>query len=217
MKIDFIIPTYNEEKNINNIICEIRKHSQGRIIVIDDFSNDNTFAKIPDDNNIIKIRNVMNYGKGYSIKKGLYYANGDFIALIDGDMVGIVNHISNALDIISDYDCVIFSPPIKSGGLGLLRKFAHSIVLRETGQSIPWCISGMRIIKKTIIENIKDKLDDRFAFEVSMTIELIKNNYKVNNIQVDFEHRLTGGDIRGYYHRGKQFGDIYKYYQRLRK
>lgn len=217
MNINYIIPAYNEEKNIINIINEIRKYSAGKIIVIDDFSNDNTFARIPDGDNIIKIRNAMNYGKGYSIKKGLYYADGDFIALIDGDVSGIAEHINNSLEMIPQYDCIIFSPPIKSGGIGLLRKFAHDVVQKETGQSIPWCISGMRIVKKTIIEDIKDKLDDKFAFEVSMTIELINNNYKVNNIVADFEHRLTDSDFKGYCHRGKQFGDIYKYYQRLRK
>lgn len=217
MNMDFIIPAYNEERNIANIISEIRTHFKGKIIVVDDFSDDNTFEKIPDGDNIIKIRNDMNYGKGYSIKRGLYYADGELIVLIDGDMRGVANHINSSLDKISDYDCVIFSPIIKSGGIGLLRKFAHNVVFKETGLSIPWCISGMRIIKKTILDNIKDKLDDRFAFEISMTIELIKNNYKVNNIEVDFEHRLTGGDIRGYYHRGKQFGDIYSYYHRSRK
>lgn len=217
MNINYIIPAYNEEKNITNIISEIREHSQGKIIVIDDYSSDNTFGRIPDGDNIVKIRNSMNFGKGYSIKKGLYYADGDLIALIDGDVKGIAKHIENYLDVIHEYDCVIFSPPVKSGGIGILRRFAHRVVLKETGLSIPWCISGMRIIKKAIIEDIKEKLDDRFAFEVSMTIELIKNKYRVNNILADFEHRLTGGDFRGYYHRGKQFGDIYKYYHRLRK
>jgi glycosyltransferase involved in cell wall biosynthesis len=217
MNIDFIIPAYNEEKNIANIVREIREYSQGKIIIVDDSSKDNTFARIPDGDNIIKIKNIFNYGKGYSIKKGLYYSDGDFIALIDGDSRGIIRHVSSAIDIISDYDCVIFSPPIKGGGLGILRRFAHDVVFRETGQSIPWCINGLRIIKKSIIENIKDKLDDRFAFEVSMTIELIKNSYKVSNLQVEFEHRYTGKDIKGYLHRGKQFEDIYRYYHGLRK
>lgn len=217
MNINFIIPAYNEEKNINSIISEIRKYSQGKIIVIDDFSRDNTFVRIPEEDNIVKIRNIMNYGKGYSIKKGLYYADGDLIALIDGDTKGIIKHIINSLDMVDQYDCVIFSPPVKSGGIGLLRRFAHYVVLKETGESIPWCISGMRIIKKRVIDNLKDKLDDKFAFEVSMTIELIKNNYEVKNIEVDFEHRLTGSDLKGYYHRGKQFGDIYRYYYSLRK
>lgn len=217
MNINFIIPVYNEEKNINNLIGEIRKNFQNKIIVIDDFSSDNTFVRIPEGDNIVKIRNIMNYGKGYSIKKGLYYADGDLIALIDGDAKGIIKHINSSLDTIDLYDCIILSPPVKSGGIGLLRKFAHNVVLKETGVSIPWCISGMRIIKKRVIDDLKDKLDDKFGFEVSMTIELIKNNYKVNNIEVDFKHRLTGGDFKGYYHRGKQFGDIYRYYHSLRK
>lgn len=217
MNMDFIIPAYNEEKNIFNIINEIRRFSKGRIIVVDDFSDDNTFARIPDGDNIIKIRNGMNSGKGYSIKRALYYANGDFIALLDGDMTGIIPHINSSISMIPEFDCVIYSPSIKSGGRGILRKYAHNVVLKETGLSIPWCISGMRIIKKSILENIKDKLDDRFAFEVSMTIELVRNNYKINNIEADFTHRTTGRDIRGYIHRGRQFQDVYKYYHGLRK
>lgn len=212
---DFIIPAYNEEDNIANIIFEIRKHFQGKVIVVDDFSRDNTYNKIPECEGIIKIRNDMNYGKGYSIKKGLSYAYGDFIALIDGDMSGIAGHISSSLKELYQYDCTVFSPPIKGGGIGLLRRFAHNVVLRETGLSIPWCLSGMRIIKRSVFESIMDKLDDRFAFETSMTIELIKNNYRVNNIIVEFEHRLTGRDIIGFYHRGRQFGDIYKYYLKI--
>lgn len=214
---NFIIPAYNEEKNISNIISEIRRHSKGKIIVIDDCSSDNTFSRIPKDENIVKVKNALNYGKGYSIKKGLNYADGDLVALIDGDVKGIIKHINNSMDIIRQYDCVIFTPPVKSGGIGILRRFARNVVLKETGLNIPWCISGIRIIKRSVIEDLKDKLDDKFAFEVSMTIELIKNNYNVNNIEVDFEHRLTGGDFKGYCHRGKQFGDIYMYYHRLRK
>lgn len=217
MNIDFIIPAYNEEDNIRNIIKEIREYSRGKIIVVDDSSNDNTFERIPNDENIIKIRNRMNYGKGYSVKRGLHFADGERVALIDGDMLGAIKHINSSQDDISNYDCVIFSPPIKSGGIGLLRKFAHNVVLNETGISIPWCISGMRVVKRVVIESMREKLDNRFAFEVSMTIELLKNNYRVNNIQVDFEHRLSGRDIKGYYHRGKQFRDIYRYYHGLRK
>lgn len=217
MKIDFIIPAYNEEKNIENIIFEIREYFQGRIIVVDDFSSDNTFIKIPDGEGIIKIKNDRNYGKGYSIKRGLIYAEGAFIVLIDGDMRGIVKQINDSLEMITDYDCIIISPSIKAGGLGFLRKFAQKIVFNETGLCIPWSLSGLRIIKKTVFENIKDRLDNRFAFEVSMTIGLINNNYRIKNVTADFEHRLTGRNIKGYYHRGKQFCDIYKYYQKLRK
>lgn len=212
---DFIIPAYNEEDNIANIISEIREYFQGRVIVVDDYSSDETYNKIPEGEGIIKIRNDMNCGKGYSIKKGLCYVSGDFISLIDGDMRGVAGHIRGSLNELYNYDCTVFSPPIKSGGIGLLRRFAQNVVLRETGLCIPWCLSGMRIIKKSVFENIMDKLDDRFAFETSMTIELIKNKYSVNNIIVEFDHRLTGRDVKGFYHRGRQFGDIYKYYHKI--
>lgn len=214
--LDFIIPAFNEEKNIENLIREIRSFSEDRIIVVDDASRDKTYEKIPLDNNIIKLRNFINCGKGFSIKKALNYVEADYVCIVDGDIIGITKHIFNYLSLKDKYDCLIFTPDIKKGGFGLFRRYTNYVVYKRTSINAPWCISGVRMIKKDVIMAIKDRLDDRFAFEVSMTIELLKNKYKICNVYADFNHRVTGRDVRGFFHRGIQFYDVLMYNLKLR-
>lgn len=216
-KLNFIIPAYNEAENISNVVYEIRKCFKDRIIIVDDGSKDNTYNLIPDDNNLIKIRNNKNMGKGFSIKKALQSTECDYVCFIDADVEGIAIHIERIVPILEEYDCIIFSPQIKGGGFGILRRYAQYIVYEMTGKSSSWCISGMRIIKKEIIENIKNKLDDRFGFEVSMTVEILKSNYRFLNIEADFNHRVTKRNFSGFYHRCLQFIDLLRYRLRVGK
>lgn len=209
--IDFIIPAFNEAANINSIIEEIREYFKETIIVIDDGSTDNTYELIAEDDKIIKIRNANNMGKGYSVKKALKLANSEYFCIVDGDAKGIAGHIYNNLDKIKKYDCIIFTPPVTGGGFGLVRNLASHIIEKKTGEHITWGISGVRIIKKDAFELIKDKTDDRFAFEVSTLVELINNGFKIININADFNHRVTEKNLYGFIHRGRQFLDLLRY------
>lgn len=211
MKMDYIVTAYNEEKNIKNIITEIRDLSKDRIIVIDDGSKDKTYDYIPKVNNLIKIKNSSNKGKGYSVKRALSYCNADYICIVDGDIKGVMRHIKFLEPIIKEYDCIVLTPPIKGGGYGIFRKYSRYVVNRRTSADIPWCLSGVRIIKREALEKIKEKISDRFAFEVSMIIELINSGYKIRNFDVEFTHDITKRDIKGFYHRGRQFLDVLFY------
>ena len=76
MKLSIIIPCFNEQNTISLVIDKILSSYTGEkeIIVIDDFSNDKTRDILKTDlkNKIDKlILNQRNYGKGYSIRKGI--------------------------------------------------------------------------------------------------------------------------------------------------
>lgn len=211
MNMDYIVTAYNEEKSIRSIILEIRDYSKDRIIVIDDGSRDKTYASVPKVSNLIIIQNSKNMGKGYSVKRALSYSNADYICIIDGDIKGVMKHIKALESIIEDYDCLVLTPPIRGGGYGIFRKYSRYIVKKNTSMEIPWCISGIRIIKREAFERIKEKVSNRFAFEVSMTIELLNSGYKIKNFEAEFTHNITKRDIEGFYHRGKQFMDVLIY------
>lgn len=91
MKVSIIIPCFNEEKTISLVINKILSSYTGEkeIILIDDFSNDKTREILNSDlkNKIDKIIfNDKNYGKGFSIRKGINNATGDIILIQDADL-----------------------------------------------------------------------------------------------------------------------------------
>lgn len=87
-----IIPIHNESLNIitliDEIIISLSKFNNYEIIIVDDFSKDNSFELIRENFNrdfIKVIRNNENIGQSLSIIKGCEICNYDTIVTLDGD------------------------------------------------------------------------------------------------------------------------------------
>ncbi len=89
MLLSVIIPVYNEEQTVGNIIDRTKKALQQQgldfeIIVVDDQSHDRSFE-------VAKRHSVRLYslkqhlGKGYVLRAGFAQAKGDIIVTIDSD------------------------------------------------------------------------------------------------------------------------------------
>ena len=91
MKISIIIPCFNEENTIEKIVNKILdlKNLDLEIILVDDNSTDGSKniieTKIKNRVNKV-IFNDRNYGKGYSIRKGIEVATGDITIIQDADL-----------------------------------------------------------------------------------------------------------------------------------
>lgn len=84
--VTFLIPAYNEEKNIENTINAIKNvdYPKKEIIVINDGSTDNTLNIIKKIRGI-KILSKKNSGKANSLNQGIKIAKGELIAVTDAD------------------------------------------------------------------------------------------------------------------------------------
>ncbi len=85
--ISVVIPLYNEEHSIKNVIERIPDHSSYEIIVVDDGSTDKSVKKIEEikDKDIKIIQHEKNLGYGASILTGFKHATGDIIVTMDSD------------------------------------------------------------------------------------------------------------------------------------
>ena len=91
-KLSIIIPTYNEEQTIINILQRINEtkleNIDYEIIVIDDCSNDGTVALLEQNKSLYTklIKNERNLGKGGAVKVGINNVSGDYVIFQDADL-----------------------------------------------------------------------------------------------------------------------------------
>ena len=94
MKLSIIIPVFNEEKTISEIIRRVKDAKvpgfEKEIIIVDDGSTDNTYLKISravnKSSNIKFLKHRKNMGKGAAIKTAVGIATGDYIIIQDADL-----------------------------------------------------------------------------------------------------------------------------------
>ncbi len=88
MKLTIIVPVYNEEKTIAQVIRklkEVKLSVDKEIIIVDDASTDNTLNNI-DKKGIRFFRHNKNLGKGAALRTGIRKATGDYIIIQDADL-----------------------------------------------------------------------------------------------------------------------------------
>jgi glycosyltransferase involved in cell wall biosynthesis len=109
IKLSIIIPAYNEEKTIKEIIKKIhsskKNQNEYEILIVDDCSTDKTSSILKECSNLYSklITNKKNMGKGYSIREGMRIASGDYIIFQDADLEYDPIEFNNFINIINQF------------------------------------------------------------------------------------------------------------------
>ena len=223
--ISIIIPAYNEENKIKDTLESIKDIKEiDEIIVVDDGSSDKTseVAKSVKSDKINVITQSQNRGKGYALNNGLKEAmkKADIIGFLDGDLGNTASEVEKLITPIINNECDVtiakFPPAQKKGGLGFVKNLAKESVKEMTGVELTSTLSGQRIFKKEVLE-IFDEIPFGYGVEVGMTIDILKNNFKIEEVLVNMTHSETGRDLKGFIHRGKQFYHIKKVVRQKKK
>jgi|TARA_B110000483_G_C18110197_1_gene509401 glycosyltransferase involved in cell wall biosynthesis len=189
MKISIIIPCFNEVKTIEKIIDKIIENSnhEKEIIVIDDFSTDGSRSILENqirDKIDVLILNDKNYGKGFSLKRGINAANGEIILIQDADLEYDPSDYDKLLNpIINGYADVVYGSRFIGSDEKRVLYFWHSL-----GNFILTLLSNIfsnlnltdmencyKVFKSDIIKKIEIK-ENRFGFEPEITAKISKIN-----------------------------------------
>jgi dolichol-phosphate mannosyltransferase len=106
VKVSFIVPVYNEERNVLEVIRRLKTLDVPKeIVVVDDGSFDSTpilLRAFQDDPEVVVHLSELNSGKGTAIRLGLKLVTGDIVAIQDGDLEYNVADYLKILERFSD-------------------------------------------------------------------------------------------------------------------
>jgi len=130
-----IVPAYNEEKTIIGTVTALRSwlDEAGRpyeIIVVDNASQDGTvpvLQPVLDGGQVRLLRNHVNRGKGFSVRRGMLDASGEVRLLCDADCAPSLVSVPRMLEALEDADVVAGSRLASGADVGLAQPLRRRI------------------------------------------------------------------------------------------
>ena len=198
-KLSVVIPCYNEVKTIEEIILKVKnfKDLNSEIIVVDDFSTDGTREKLSNELKLsidFLILNDQNFGKGYSLRRGIEKASGDIILFQDADLEYDPSEYNLLLKPILENraDVVYGSRFVGSGEKRVLyywhrlaNLFLTTLSNMFSNLNLTDMENGYKIFKSDIIKNINLK-ENRFGIEPEITAKIAKKKIRIYEVGVKY-------------------------------
>jgi len=213
MKISVLIPAFNAGSSINATINSIKSSCSQleEIIVIDDGSKDNT-AKQAELAGAKVIKLDRNRGKGGALNHGANWVHGDIVVLLDADLGESAEKFNRLLTPLiknqADVTIAKFPPPPIKGGFGCVKGLANLGIFSLTGKKITCPLSGQRAMTRKVFNSLLP-FAQGYGVEVAATVDILKKGWRVEEVEIDMIHGFTGRNISGFFHRGRQFFDIF--------
>jgi glycosyltransferase involved in cell wall biosynthesis len=198
MKLIAIIPAFNEETTIGDVIKATSRFVD-EILVISDGSTDST-TNIAKSSGATVIDNIVNRGLGKTIKRGYAEAikrGADIVVQIDADGQYDPQEIPKLIQPILDNkaDLVLGTrlenlkyevPWLKKQG----NKAFTWLLRRLTGADIKDGQTGFRATRKEVFETVEIQGD--FTYTQEMIVKVSKEGWRIANVPVNFYQRSAG-------------------------
>ncbi len=201
--LSFVIPCYNEQRNIGKVIAEIDAAAADapvpsyEIVIVDDCSTDDTrdvarsIARGRSD--IVLVCNATNLGFGGAYKAGVEHANGAYAMMIPGDNSHPKEGITPILRCAGEADIII---PYAANPQA--RDFARIVISRSFtwlvnslfGLDVPY-FNGTVLHKTELLRSITIKTNS-FAYQAEALVRLIRRGATYKAVPVTIAERANG-------------------------
>jgi glycosyltransferase involved in cell wall biosynthesis len=190
-KISCIIPAYNEEGGIGNVlhvVVPLVGKYLYEIIVIDDGSKDNTKEIVRNFPKINFIEHPKNKGKSKTVADGIKASGGDYIFLLDADLKFL--NEGNILDLINPIE-----NDISKVSIGYRKNAWPLFPFKKIDY-----LSGERILPKKFLMEKIDKMEElpSYALEVFINRIIVKNKLSIKVVPWPNVENVFSQNKRGF-------------------
>ena len=197
-KIAIIIPCFNEELTIANVISDCKKYlPQADIYVCDNNSTDNT-AKIAKEAGVTVIYETKQ-GKGNVIRKMFREIDADCYVMIDGDGAHPLNYANDMCSLVlkENVDMVIGDRSVayfnknKRPFHNIGNKLVRLIINKIFRSNVKDIMSGYRVMSRFFVKSFP-VLSEGFEIETEMTIHALDRKFTIREVPIDYNERPKG-------------------------
>ena len=198
--VSIIIPAYNEEQTIDDVIDQTvdtmnTTRMPYEIIVVDDGSTDRTGEHAARHNNIRLLSNMENRGKGYCLKRALDYAKGDIIVTMDSDgehkpkeIPDLLEPLFTGADVVSGSRFLNNDPDVTSKLHKIGNHFFNLTIMSLTGKWITDSQTGFRAMRRDVLDKLNIE-SDGYEVETEIAVKSLRNNFAFEEKPVTINKR----------------------------
>lgn len=203
-KIGILLPAYNEEENIRQVIDETKKHfDDAEIVVVDDGSQDRTSAWARAAQAHV-IRHWRNLGKGEAVKTGfdffLKQSEAEFIVIVDADGQYMTKEAPALVRPLQQRSADVVvgcrnweGKPARHRIGNLVWKFSFNMLF---GTSFEDTSCGFMAFTRDALSKM-NRIGGGYVIESEILVEAVRNKLRVQHVPVNVRYRQKSGVLRG--------------------
>ncbi|HTT51432.1 MAG TPA: glycosyltransferase [Streptosporangiaceae bacterium] len=188
------------------------------LIVVDDGSRDGTAAAAENAGAVV-LRHSRSRGKGVALETGaeavrlLEQDAGPprHLLFLDGDLADSAGHAGDLVQPVrdgrADMTIAVFTDRVRAGGHGLVIGLSGAGIRRATGWAPAQPLNGQRCLTRAAFEAARP-LAPGWGVETGLTIDVLRQGFRVTEVEVPMAHRATGTDWHAQLHRARQFAGV---------
>ncbi len=194
MKLSILIPVYNEEAGIAEVIRRVAALPvEKEIIVVDDCSSDRTPEILetlrPQVPELRVIRHPVNRGKGAGIRTAMEVATGDCLVIQDGDLEYDPNDLLRLLEPIVEGRAKVVYGVRSLNGQKLHVRLGNRLLTWLTNRLYGLNIHDMETCYKMMRAEVARGLDiecQRFDLDPEITAKIARRGYTIYEVPISY-------------------------------
>jgi glycosyltransferase involved in cell wall biosynthesis len=200
MKVSVIIPCYNEEDTIEEIVKRVRAIDQvSEVVVVDDGSTDGTRAilrAMPEADGLRIVYHDCNRGKGAAVRTGFQHATGEVFIIQDADLEYDPREYPALLKPIEEgISNVVYGSRFLGGprkAMFFWNMIANKILTLTTNLLYNSILSDMetcyKVFRADLVKNIPLRARG-FELEPEITAKILKRGHRIYEVPISYNGR----------------------------
>jgi glycosyltransferase involved in cell wall biosynthesis len=195
MKLSVLVPVFNEEKTVQQLVERVLAvPCDMEVVIVDDCSTDDTWAVLQtiQDPRVHVYHHEVNQGKGSGIRTALSHATGDLVIIQDADLEYDPNDYPRLLELIQSGKAEVVYGVRDLKGQKPLFRLGNNFLTLVTNILYGSHLSDMETCYKLMPRQVMQGLNlqpTRFQIEPEITAKLLRRGFRIHEVPIWYQPR----------------------------